>query len=259
MEFRTSANKNVLVTRPAGQSIELCKGIESMGWECTPFPVIEIININATSSLRAVVNNFNIYHIALFVSVNAVTYGLRWLKQNHLNWPQEILIGGVGKSTAKALVEQGSLRVDLAPEQRFDSEALLALNGLKNVKNKNIVIFRGNGGREYLANTLKARGAFVDYAEVYERRRPARTIACMLNEEQRKRINIVVSTSNEGLENLYIMTEEVIRPWLLDLRLVVLSSRAVVAAKQLGFKHQPLVAPQASNTAILETIKKMSL
>lgn len=230
-----------------------------MGWECTSFPVIEIIKTNATSLLRTVANNFKIYHIALFVSANAVTYGLRWLKQNHLNWPQGILIGAVGKNTAKALAEQGSLRVDLAPEQKFDSEALLALNGLKNIQNKNIIIFRGNGGREHLANTLRARGASVDYAEVYERRRPAGTIASILSEKQRKHINIAVSTSNEGLKNLHIMTEEAIRPWLLDLHLVVLSSRAVVAAKQLGFKHQPLIAAQASNMAILETIKKMSL
>ncbi len=230
-----------------------------MGWECTPFPVIEIVKINDTHSLRAVANNFNTYNIAFFVSVNAVTYGLRWLKQNHLNGLENLLIGAVGKSTAKALAEQGQLQVDWVPEQKFDSEALLALSGLQNVKNKNIVIFRGAGGREYLANTLRTRGACVDYAEVYERQRPARKIACVLSEEQRNRINIAVSTSNEGLENLYIMTEEAIRPWLLDLRLVVLSSRAVVAAKQFGFKHKPLIASQASNIAILETIKKMSL
>ncbi len=251
--------KSVLVTRPADQGIELCKNIVNMGWECTLFPTLEVVKASESGSLSAVVKNFNTYDIALFVSANAVTYGLRWFKKNHLSWPQNLLIGAVGKSTATSLVVHGQLHVDLIPDQRFDSEGLLALNDLQYVKNKNIVIFRGSGGREYLAETLKKRGASVTYAEVYQRRMPTQKIASMLSEEQRNRINIAVSTSNEGLENLYIMTEEVLRPWLLNLRLVVLSSRAVVVAEQLGFKHKPLIAAPVGNTAIIETLKKVFL
>jgi len=251
--------KSVLVTRPADQGIELCNDIVNMGWECTLFPTIEIVKASENGSLSAVVKNFNTFDIALFVSANAVTYGLRWLKKNHLSWPQNVLIGAVGKSTAKSLVVHGQLHVDLIPGQRFDSEGLLALNDLQNVKNKNIVIFRGNSGREHLANTLKKRGASITYAEVYQRRMPSQKIASMLSEEQRNRINIAVSTSNEGLENLYIMTEKVLRPWLLNLHLIVLSSRTVVVAEQLGFKHKPFIATPVGNTAITETLKKILL
>jgi uroporphyrinogen-III synthase len=56
----------------------------------------------------------------------------------------------------------------------------LALPALQNVQSKKIVIFRGEGGRELLGDSLKARGAFVVYAECYRRSQAQTDLAVLL-------------------------------------------------------------------------------
>lgn len=55
------------------------------------------------------------------------------------------------------------------PEHGYNSEALLDLSELQHVSQKNIVIIRGENGRNTLANTLEKRGAKVNYQDVYRR------------------------------------------------------------------------------------------
>jgi uroporphyrinogen-III synthase len=58
------------------------------------------------------------------------------------------------------------LRATYCPAQAFTSEALLALPELRQLPGRRILILRGEGGREHLRETLRARGAEVDYLEV---------------------------------------------------------------------------------------------
>jgi uroporphyrinogen-III synthase len=76
----------------------------------------------------------------------------------------------VGPGTARALQAHG-LDSIITPDGQ-DSEALLALPQLADVAGKRVVIVRGVGGRALLADTLRARGAQVDFMECYRRMRP---------------------------------------------------------------------------------------
>src|SRR5262249_23802435 len=80
----------------------------------------------------------------------------------------DIALAAVGSGTRRALQALGARRV-LAPEDGADSEALLALPELHDVAGKRILIVRGEGGRELLAETLVARGARTEYLECYRR------------------------------------------------------------------------------------------
>ena len=69
----------------------------------------------------------------------------------------------------------------IVPSERFDSEALLALPELETVAGKRIAIFRGEEGRELLGDTLRARGASVEYVACYRRVQPPADIRPLLD------------------------------------------------------------------------------
>jgi uroporphyrinogen-III synthase len=119
-----------------------------------------------------------------------------------------------------------------------------------------VVIFRGNGGREVLRETLLARGAEVDYVEVYQRKCPdvdAQHIQTLL---QPGYLDCITITSNEALQNLVTMAGPEGRPLLLRVPLVVMGGRQATLAQQLGFVHAPLIAANASDEAIFAAVQQ---
>jgi len=246
------SNVHVLVTRPEDQAENICQQLEAVGARPVRFPVLEIVDIEDSSHLLELIDNIENYDIAIFISPNAVKKSAN-LVQSRKRWPETVKIAAVGKASAKALDSLG-LIADIFPSKRFNSEALLELPEMQDVRGKKIIIFRGEGGRETLAETLKARGAEVEYGECYRRRQPKADVSQLLRHWARGEINIVVTTSNEGLHNLYDMVGQLGRQWLIKSPLVVLSERAEELARQLGFKNQVIVTSQASDEAIINAI-----
>ena len=76
---------------------------------------------------------------------------------------------------------------------------------LRAVKGQNIIVFRGEGGREHLREVLGARGARVDYVECYRRVRPRTDASALLEAWRRGEIHAVSALSAETLENFLAM------------------------------------------------------
>jgi uroporphyrinogen-III synthase len=137
------------------------------------------------------------YDIAIFVSANAVEYGVPAPEA----WPAKLLAFAPGPGTAAALAATGIAEARI-PASTFDSAGLLALPELRAVAGKRVVIFRGEGGRGDLGDALRERGAVVTYVECYRRAAPA-TGAAGLSEVLREgRAHALTLTSSEGLDNL---------------------------------------------------------
>lgn len=242
----------VLVTRPAHQAERLCELIEQHNGTAIRFPVIEIVDIEDSTRLKSQIERLHEFDIAIFISPNAVSNAIANLSSIK-NWPKTTKIAAVGKSSAKALDSSG-LIADIFPSLHFNSEALLELEAMHDVKGKNIIIFRGEGGRELLAETLLGRGARVEYAECYRRQKPQFNTSPIMKRWANGEINIIICTSNEGLHNLYDMVGQSGRQLLINTPLVVISERAADLAQQLGFTSQPLISKQANDDAILNSI-----
>lgn len=243
----------VLVTRPSGQAEPLCRQIEQRGGVAERFPVIEIQPLAAAATAGGGPTCLASFDLAIFVSVNAVRYGLAAFRAGG-DWPQSLAVAAVGKATAAALAEHGQA-VDVLPVERFDSEGLLAAPALRRVRGRRIVIIRGAGGRELLADTLRARGAEVEYLEVYRRALPKVDPDTLLRRWDDGKIDLVCITSGEALDNLMAILGETGRSLLLHTPLVVLSRRIADAASAYGIA-QILLATEASDAGLVRAMER---
>ena len=243
---------HVLVTRPVDQARELAQRIEQAGGEAIVLPTIEIAGPEDEAALEQIIGRLDQFDLAIFVSRNSVQQALDRIQRQRGALPSSIRIAAVGAGTARALGDRG-YPVTIAPQNNFRSETLLEAEELQRVAGQHVVIFRGRGGRELLADTLRARGANVEYAECYQRLRPDTDTAEI---EQRWRgggIDIVIATSVEGLENLDAMLGTTGRRLLRETPVVVIGPRMVAACQHLGVK-KPLMAPEASDAALVAAI-----
>jgi uroporphyrinogen-III synthase len=244
----------VLVTRPAGQAEHLCRLIEAAGGTAVRLPAIEILDPVDMTRLEAVTASLSSYDLAVFVSVNAVRKGLDFIMARGA-WPEHVKIASVGARSAQALEAYG-LAVDLVPQHQFNSEALLALDELQDMSGQRVVIFRGNGGREHLFETLTARGAAVEYAEAYRRACPVVDAHSILHHWQPGALDVITITSNETLQNLFDMAGAAGRPLLRRIPLVVVSQRQALLAERLGFSQAARVADNAGDAAMVAALQR---
>ncbi len=242
----------VVVTRPAHQAQPLCERLSALGANVIRFPLMQIKALALTPAQQQILEQLEQYDLAIFVSPNAVTFGLQRLDGH---WPAKLKIAAVGQGSAKALRQQQQ-HVDLFPTDQFNSEALLVLPELQRVQQQRIVIFRGQGGREYLAQELRKRGAEVDYLELYQRLPPTAKIDTLLKLWQQNQIQLIIITSSESLHNLYAMVASSGKAYLENTPLLVISTQTKRLALKLGFKNLIMISPQASDIEISNTLIK---
>ncbi len=240
----------VLVTRPEEQAASLCNRITELGGNPILFPALAIAGPEDPKIVASRLARLERYQIAIFISANAVHHGLRLLPEG---LPADMQVAAVGKGTLRALQEHG-VAARIVPPEQFDSEGLLAHPALSQPAGQRILIFRGNGGRELLRDTLLQRGAEVEYAEVYRRERPQTDPAPLL-ERWPEEVQIAVVTSVETLENLAAILGERGEALLRETPLVVVSERIRQRAAEMGCE-QILLARRAEEEAILETIQE---
>lgn len=193
------AGLGVLVTRPEQQAQRLCELIEAEGGSALRFPALAITPVADRAAVRAAIGPVDRYHLIVFTSANAVRFGADLLGQRG-----DLTIAAIGRATAQALEAAGH-RVSLVPTSGADSEALLAMPELGQMSGRRVLIVRGRGGRELLAETLAARGAEVALAETYERApaRPTPEALARLEELWRQgAIHAYTATSPDLLEAL---------------------------------------------------------
>ena len=193
MEPKPLQGRGILVTRPREQAAHLARLIESAGGKAHLFPAIEIHDLPPPPALA----RLGEFDMAVFVSPTAASKILGQISA----WPGALRAAAVGAGTRRELERHG-VRGVIAPKEGADSEALLEEPELQQVARKRIVIFRGEGGRALLGDTLRERGAQVEYAACYRRSRPEGSNSLKL-----EAIDALTASSSVGLANLFEMLD----------------------------------------------------
>jgi len=242
---------SVLVTRPQGLGENLVQAIESRGGEAVLMPAISIEPVQPDTSELADLSTLPAGGLVIFASRNAVAWGARYLPQPR---PR---VAAIGPSTANALAELG-LTPDIRPAG-FTTEDLLAQPELENLAGVRVFIIRGAGGRETLAECLKARGARVRYLDVYRR------VPAPIEPERRDEvlarweaggIHMVTATSGEVFRNLCQILGPAGEALLRRTPLVTVSERVVQIAEQWGHDATRVLAEGPDDRSLAEAIAR---
>lgn len=248
MQQQPLAGLSIAVTRPREQATNLAQRIAQAGGRAILFPLLEVSPVFDSQSLHALIARLHEFNLAIFISPNAVRYGMEAIitaskltsasqlsSHNFVPYnalPATLKIATVGQGSVRALRDYGVKNV-IAPQDRFDSEALLALPELNQITGWHVVIFRGNGGRELLGDTLKARGAKVEYVTCYQRARPHQDATLLLAANP----DAIIVTSTEALGYLWDLLDNVAKKRLAAVPLFVPHARIAKTAHKLGWSE----------------------
>lgn len=228
----------VAITRPTGQAEKLTQLIQDAGGHVIPFPLIEIAPLKDYADFEKTIRHIADFDWIIFISSNAVHNGMPFLIKQGI--PKSLQFAAIGPTTAQTLANFGIAQV-LIPEGRFDSESFLSLPDMHAMQGKKVMIVRGIGGRELLANSLIARGASVSFGECYQRINPQKNCDVLIDAINKKRLHQIVVTSSEAMRYLLDMAGDC--DWLKKITLCVNHARVGESAAEKGLTVKMAEAP----------------
>ena len=206
----------------------------------------------------------------IVVSKPAARLGLERLARHWPQPPGQVRWFSVGAATGEVLTAAG---LDAHwPESGDDSEALAGAAGIHRgvaAPHARVLIMRGEGGREFLAERLRGQGVTVDYLELYRRRLPDYPPRSLQRLIRAERLNGLVVSSGQGFEHLNALAGDD-WPTLARLPLFVPSPRVAELARDAGaqvvvdcrgasasallaaLENQPAPAPDAKDGYVSE-------
>lgn len=206
----------VLVTRPAQQAAEWVSKLGAQGVGAQALPLIGIAEAPDAAAIRQAWQAFR-EHAAepgqrpqlMFVSPNAARCFFEALSSAPWHWPATARALATGPGTVAALraagVPQAAIVAPAATAAQFDSEHLWALIAGEDWPHQPTWIVRGEGGRGWLAETLRQAGATVAFVQAYARSAPqwgAAEVALLHAALARPAQAVWLISSSEALDHL---------------------------------------------------------
>jgi len=165
----------VLVTRPAAQAAQWVVDLRARGLDAVSLPLIAISPVDNLARVHAAWQTLPQQRLAVFVSPNAAQHFFAARPAGQA-WPATTWAASPGPGTTQALVSLGvpvsQVIEPAADSAQFDSEALWQQLKLHRWQDADVLVVRGDGGRDWLADTLRQHGARVDHLSAYQRAAP---------------------------------------------------------------------------------------
>lgn len=242
----------LLITRAQPGADTQARELERLGYYASALPLLSIEPLAETPEQQAWLPTLNTYQALVVISQPAAWLLTQRLAAHGLP-PPRLPVFAVGAATGQMLREHN---VEAQwPANGEDSEALLALPALRACLARpggTVLIARGQGGREALAEGLRAYGANVEYLELYRRASLAWDETTLVARIQAERLNALVVSSGQGFEQLRAGAAD---HWhlLAGLALFVPSERVASLALAAGARRV-IVCAGASTAALAERL-----
>jgi uroporphyrinogen-III synthase len=253
--LKENLEENSQASEHVGDEAELlAKECRSLGWAVKICPIfylnpseLPLCPLSASSPVRLTGEEDLIFVTRLAVDI---------FKKSGINLPQTSRCFAVGEGTAKFFKSLFFNHNIYYPAQisHQNSEGLLALSEFDFMAGRKVFIFRGDSGREYLADELRARGAVVEAVHCYERKINPKFHEFWTQGYQEFSCDIVVLTSTESLK-VFLETPKISPfhekdiPWI-----TVLPGRMEAMAREYGYPHL-LRLETASNVSIMKGLR----
>lgn len=236
----------LIVTRPRAQAQAWVDALCKLGLQAQALPLIDIVPAADSSALRLAWSRLETFTLLVFVSANAVARFFA-LAPLGAGWPAGVSAGATGPGTSAALRAAGvpnELVVEPAADAAsFDSEALWARLAARPWVGRHVLVVRGEAGRDWLADTLRAQGAVVEFVAAYGRRPPvwdAAEQALLQQALAEPAAHLWLFSSSEGVRHLQALAPAA--DWSAA-QAMASHTRIAQAAREIGFGRVELVAP----------------
>ena len=181
--------KTIIVTRPSGQARQLIEvltrtiefsGVAKRSFpEILSLPLLTIVPKTDEALADQIASALKNADLAIFVSPNAIECVMCLLERDWQDFSKSIIPIGVMGGSSKLALQNHGIGAEENPtpivmpqdNEQWDSEGLW--HELQSLgwtwQNKKVVIFKGEGGRDWLADTLSKAGAHVEAISTYTR------------------------------------------------------------------------------------------
>ena len=264
----------LIVTRPAEQAAAWVVELQALGCDAHALPLIAIAAVDDPAPLRAAGSALARYTLVMFVSANAVQhfFAAAFVAADSAAsvaapaapaapaatsalavWPPGVRAAATGPGTAAALRAAGvpgPLIIEPAADAaRFDSEALWAQVAHEDWAGRRVLVVRGEDGRDWLADTLRERGAALEFLAAYRRLAPlpdAAGLALLAQAAAEPAAHLWLFSSSEAIARLCGLVPDA--DWSRSQALAT-HPRIAAAARSAGFGQVVLTAPSAQAVA----------
>jgi uroporphyrinogen-III synthase len=241
----------VLNTRPQEQAQPLSANIQAAQGIAIELPTLEI---QTTTDWLSQLPDLNGVQQAIFISANAVKHCFIQLQQAQIHWPSTIKVIAIGNGSA-TLLKQFGVQVHATPLIP-DSEHLLVLPCLQQPQKQKILLFKGEGGRPLIEESLLQQGAELIALNVYQRVLPKINDQFIKSIWRDDLVDIILLTSEQSMRHLFQLFPEGAHHWLRNKTCLVISERLAQSASSLGIKHIIRSHPEGIMNALFDSVIK---
>ena len=236
----------VVLTRPQADSERLSETLQNEGFQTRVMPIITIEAIPTAEQAPA--PSLSDDALCIFISANAVRFGLPQLG-SALARDSDLTVIAVGNKTRDTLAAEG---IQAQVPVRADSEGLLAMPALSAPDSRDVVIVKGEGGRELLASELTGRGARVTEWACYRRCWPEVDVSGLIEISAGL---IFQASSGEMVSRLSELLAGGGQADLFQSSIIVPSDRVARLATEIGW-GRVIRAENASDDAFIRALKQ---